>query len=290
MGGGQSSSRNSNAQREQQARAAQQAREAQERRQREEAAAARARAEADRKRQEEEKRRRDEEEAARIKANAPFRKPTPPRLALTNKEAGNVNNMTITIAPGLSSSTVILSRDIIGKVSKTGTQTKPKEPMKAAAGRYAGTKWEPMYALNMIVPEDPNSTDFSLLPGNNIYISAFPDKDYPEVWVKGRLREGLNYSTYGNILTQQSVELKANQIKAEAALAAAVRGQASATEESVIMWNPSETKGQNGAVAINYKTHGALTKVFLKPTIPFEIGYDSVPLLRPNVPPPPAPK
>jgi hypothetical protein len=286
MGNNNSSPRNNNAQREQQARAAQQAQEAQRKREQEAAAAARAKAEADRKRQEEEKRRRDEEEAARIKANTPFRKPIGPRLSLTNNQAGNVNNMTITIAPGLSSSTVILSRDIIGKVSKTGTQ--PKEPIRAPPGRYAGTQWEFAYTFNMIVPEDPTNTDFSLISRpNTAYISAFPDKDYPEVLVKGRPREMLGHPIYSHIITQQNAELKANQIKAEAALAAA-RGQASATEESVIMWNPSETKGENGAVAINYKTHGALTKVFLKPTIPFEIGYDSVPLLRPNIPPPPA--
>jgi hypothetical protein len=40
-----------------------------------------------------------------------------------------------------------------------------------------------------------------------------------------------------------------------------------------VLWNPSEKSGSKGAVAINYKTHGALTKVFLKPTIPFSITY-----------------
>ena len=115
---------------------------------------------------EEEMRRLEEE---RRKANEAFKKPSSPSLALTNKTSNSTNN-TIKIQPGLSSSTVILSRDIIGKVSKPG-------------------------------------------------------------------------------------------------------GSVPATEESVIMWNPSETKGENGAVAINYKTHGALTKLFLKPTIPFMITY-----------------
>jgi hypothetical protein len=245
-----------------------------------EAEAAR-KAEEDRKRQEEENRRRAEEEAARIRANAPFRKPIGPRLSLTNKESGDVNNMTIKIPPGLSSSTVILSRDIIGKVVK-GAALK-KEPMKAQAGTYTGTVWEPGYTGNLLVPEDPKLSMFDLLTTPRTYVSAFPDKDYPEVWVKGRPRQTLTYVEYHGQNAAQIVEREQNIMKFQ--ISPNPPG-----EESVIMWNPSETKGQNGAVAINYKTHGALTKVFMKPTIPFEIRYEPVPLLSTIDAPAPAPK
>ena len=245
-----------------------------ERRAAEAAAAAARKAEQDRIAQLEEKRIRDEEEAARIKANRPFQKPIPPRLALTPRSNGSVNNMTITIAPGLSSSTVILSRDIIGK----GSEYYP-EPMKISPGKYAGTSWEQYYISNFFLPEDPSFKIKPFEDGDKTtyrFISAFPDKDFPEVWVKGRQPETLTNLEYLIVLGRQDSEMRSNMYK--------FKEPRPLSEQNVIMWNPSETKGENGAVAINYKTHGALTKVFLKPTIPFEIGYAPLPLIAPRPP------
>jgi hypothetical protein len=246
-----------------------------EERQRAEAAAASRKAEEDRIAQLEEKRRRDEEEAARIKANRPFQKPIPPRLALTPRSNGSVNNMTITIAPGLSSSTVILSRDIIGK----GSEYYP-EPMDISPGKYAGTFWEGYYIQNFLVPEDPNFRIQPLQDGDKTtyqFTSAFPNKNFPEVWVKGRQPQTLTKSEYQIVLISQDTEMRSNRFDK-------FTKPRPLSEQNVIMWNPSETKGENGAVAINYRTHGALTKVFLKPTIPFEIGYALLPLIAPRPP------
>lgn len=252
-----------------------------EREERQRVEAERQRAEEDRKRQEEEKRKRDEEqrkrdeEAARIKANRPFQKPTPPRLGLTPRPNGSVNNMTITIAPGLSSSTVILSRDIIGK----GSEYYP-EPMEISPGKYAGTFWEGYYIQNFFVPEDPSFRLPPLQDGDKTtyqFTSAFPNKNFPEVWVKGRQPQTLTKLEYQIILVEQDTEMRTNRFNKFV-------NPRPLSEQNVILWNPSETKGENGAVAINYKTHGALTKVFLKPTIPFEIGYAPLPLIAPRPP------
>jgi hypothetical protein len=43
----------------------------------------------------------------------------------------------------------------------------------------------------------------------------------------------------------------------------------------VPMWNPSDDPvDKYGSHAINYNNYGSLTKLFLKPTIPFQITYD----------------
>jgi hypothetical protein len=40
------------------------------------------------------------------------------------------------------------------------------------------------------------------------------------------------------------------------------------------IWNPSDdVKDPLGSYAINYNNHGALTKLFMKPTLPFSINY-----------------
>ena len=246
-----------------------------ERKEREEAEAERQRAEEaarkaeeDRKRQEEENRRREEEAAALRKANTPFQKPTPPTLALTNKRSNQCVNCDIVIPPGLSSSTVILSRHII----PTGPKIYP-EPMKASSGKYAGSRWENEYIHNWRVPDDPsfvyNADDNSEFVGGGttglLFISAFPDKDFPEVWVKGT--PPIRYNNPDQFLEStllQDTEMRGNRSKFL---------YPDLSDQKVILWNPSETKGDKGAVAINYKTHGALTKIFLKPTIPFSITY-----------------
>lgn len=294
-----------------------------EREERQRAEEERQRAEQDRLRQEEEARRkraaeeeqrkRAEEEAARIKANTPFQKPTPPTLALTNKRSNQCQRCDIVIPPGLSSSTVILSRHIISGRPKA--YPTPKEP---PPGKYKDTLWEKPYLNNFLVPTflqyderdmwgsevlNPTIRDnmASIVPSyrgfdiSGIYWMdlawgnqpvkredgklvdrdrsewksipkfkcAFPDKKFPEVWVDGR-PETDEIKTFGEamkLLEEQYAELTTNISKRNN------------PEMETVLWNPSETKGENGAVAINYKTHGALTKVFLKPTIPFSITY-----------------
>jgi hypothetical protein len=246
-------------------------------------------AEEDRKRQEEENRIREqqrlkreaeeriraEEEAAYIKANTPFQKPTAPTLALTNKLSRPCLNCDIVIPPGLSSSTVILSRDIIGKQPKVvklpmlapiGNQNDPSGP-----GRYliGNGSLATIYSRNFLVPADPMNIiyvakgQFFLvnIGGKFACMCAFPNKKFPEVWVDGRPSKEYTYNEYVTINKEQESEYNENSDKLKN------------PELGIMLWNPSETKGDKGAVAVNYRTHGALTKVFLKPTIPFSITY-----------------
>jgi hypothetical protein len=297
----------------------------QERKRAEEAAR---KAEEDRKRQEEENRRieaarlkreaeerkRAEEQAAYIKANTPFKKPAAPTLALTNKLSKPCLNCDIVIPPGLSSSTVILSRNILAKRSMIIQRPKEipfpnKSDLKEA---YEKTGWGQLYKNNFLVPSfftyqkdgkrEPNVASAAVIfkEANNpdiplsmdlgsgtqaLKISdggtkieytdrntwknipkfkcAFPNKKFPEVWVDGRpeTNEIKTLEEVYNLIDEQNAELEANIVKLNN------------PKLETILWNPSEKNGDTGAVAVNYKSHGALTKVFLKPTIPFSITY-----------------
>jgi hypothetical protein len=236
----------------------------------------RERAEAKAKEEINDRRRQDGENFQRAEAlvssfqteSIPFKKPTAPTLSLTNKLSSECVNCDIVIPPGLSSSTVILSRNIIGKQPKVILAPKPIPP-----GKYKGTRFEKTYVLNYMVPENPY--DPLLLFLDNFesevlspitYKCAFPNKKFPEVWVDGRpaiaiTKKAKEETPAQKIFNEQNLELTKNidTIKNP--------------DLHVVLWNPSEKNSDKGAVAVNYRTHGALTKVFLKPTIPFSITY-----------------
>ena len=53
--------------------------------------------------------------------------------------------------------------------------------------------------------------------------------------------------------------------------------KASKNRQKVVrMWNPSDSPTDaEGAIALNYETHGALTKLYLKPTLPFNLTFSA---------------
>jgi hypothetical protein len=47
-------------------------------------------------------------------------------------------------------------------------------------------------------------------------------------------------------------------------------------QQVIRMWNPSdEPSDAQGSIALNYETHGALTKLYLKPTLPFNLTFSA---------------
>ena len=231
-----------------------------ERKEREEAEAARQRAEADRLRQEERKKRREEAEARRRKAKEPFIRPSGPPLALSNQTSRQCQRCDIVIPPGLSSSTVILSRDILGKVPIKYTIQLPR-----ADDFDNDTELVAEYNFPMLDTDKYSAKTVEealIVP----YKCKYPDGKFPDVWINGIPAGVTNLQNFLAIQAKAGDEFLRNVKR--------VGNQGTLDEDSrVIMWNPSETNGAEGAVAINYKTHGALTKVFLKPTIPFSISY-----------------
>jgi hypothetical protein len=125
--------------------------------------------------------------------------------------------------------------------------------------------------------KEPDKTKWRLIPK---FKCAFPKKKFPEVWVNGRpaTNEPKTVADAIKLLEEQYEEYNENLAKINN------------PEQETVLWNPSDKIGENSAVAINYKSHGGLTKVFLKPTIPFQIGYDALPPIAQTASPAPAPK
>jgi hypothetical protein len=221
-------------------------------------------AEADRKRQEEEEARKLQEFLAEIKAKADFVKPSSPTLQLKVETSGACGSCDITIQPGLSSSTVILSRDILGKIDVPKKSYPPSNLPKDAV--YDGDWFD--YGQNR---HENYARAFDGIPysrasnGSVLYNPPYPGSDFPEVLSKADIEKMAGKVEYAKKYSEQSYVENANRKKIDA--------ENALEKKRVRLWNPSETKGDKGAVAVNYKTHGALTKIFLKPTIPFSITY-----------------
>jgi hypothetical protein len=240
--------------------------EEEEARRRNEEAAAAAAADAERRRKEqlkiEQEQRAKDAEANRLKTVADFTKPISPTLALTWKTSTE-GNPDIQIQAGLSSSTVVLTRDILGKKSVVYPQPPGNlDSEDQTMGKYR--------LMNFHVP----SGDYELL-GNAFLLedteilsvlSRYPDRDFPDVWVKGRPARSMTVAEWKKSVKDQIAEFETNMLKFK-------DQNTPYGDKKVLIWNPADKAGDKSAVAINYKTHGALTKVFLKPTIPFSITY-----------------
>jgi hypothetical protein len=91
-----------------------------------------------------------------------------------------------------------------------------------------------------------------------------------------------NRKVAGNGIQEQSngTEIRAafkSDLDAWSANQRSNAAKARANRQKVVrMWNPSDnpTDG-DGAIALNYETHGALTKLYLKPTLPFNLTFSA---------------
>jgi len=113
-------------------------------------------------------------------------------------------------------------------------------------------------------PYPSNTSNGGRTPATTLSANANPPtllSDASEHWKN-------NGTDYENEYKQQQSRETAlvNSLNAAAALIKANR-----------MWNPSDDRTDPlGSYAINYKNYGALTKLFLKPTLPFSVNYSGM--------------
>lgn len=201
-----------------------------------------------------------------LAANTDFSRPSGPTLELTVPKSFVCAQCDIIIEKGISSSTVVLSRDILGKIDIPKKEYPPSNLPEDAL--VEGDEWldrgnhNKTYYLKAADGTFRSRTKtFS-----SVYSPPFPGSDFPEVLSKADVETMAGRVEYNKKYADQSFVEFANKKKIDA--------ENRLEKKRVRMWNPSETKGDNGAVAINYKTHGALTKVYLKNTIPFTVGFN----------------
>ena len=189
-----------------------------------------------------------------------FKRPLPISNSLSIATSANGNACRLSIDPTLSSSTVILSRNILSKMRLPGqvqpVSNLPSKPKENCAPTVipdcsSGCWYEPPYRRTSSDPEKP-ATDKSVAKG-----TLLSDADV------GWQNNGLSY--YTTYMQQCQVE-QVNRKKFS---------KANISKRVVRVWNPSDDPlDKYGSLAVNYHNHGALTKLFLKPTIPFQFTFD----------------
>jgi hypothetical protein len=205
-----------------------------------------------------------------------FQRPEPVKEALSIRTSGNCNSCKLTVDPTLSSATVVLTRNILGKIRPPGQNTVPSNLPFAPNAEF---KEKGFMALK-------GAPDCS---GGCWYVPPHPsqgDAGHPKTdksVAKGTLLSDAdihwenNSLTYGVTYWNQYVEEQKNRKKFIKEML---------KHRVVRIWNPSDDPlDRSGSHAINYENHGALTKLYLKPTIPFQFSFDPTGLMPP--PPPP---
>ena len=192
-----------------------------------------------------------------------FQKGSPPEnMKLTISGSASCPSCRIGIEADFSSSVVILSRDIMGKI--------PAPPPKAQSDSWV---WDNSVAFGedgipYLVETPPERTQRCSNRCNYLVADS-------SVW--GKKRYGHPVDAKGNtdlesgdfltaLFEEDLVAWKSDQRMASK--------RTQSNKKMVYMWNPSDDpKDPNGSIAVNYNNHGALTKLFLKPTLPFTVTF-----------------
>jgi hypothetical protein len=171
---------------------------------------------------------------------------------------------TLTIDPTISSSTVVLSRDILGKV----TAPAPAYPPSNLA------EFVPS-ANHREYPEGPPDNEWC--NGGCLYVPPHNSRTGGAVppttlsWANGTLLSDDTDAWMNNNVAY------ANHWRAQQQLESAhklILDQRNASVKMVRIWNPSDDPTDPaGSIQVNWNNHGALTRLFLKPTIPFTVSF-----------------
>ena len=200
-----------------------------------------------------------------------FKRPSPITKPLSISSSASCATCRLTIDPSLSSATVVLSRNILGKTRPPSAPLPPSNlPSRPTAAGFPSKVPECSKGCWYVVPyrsddggKDSPPTDKSVAKGTVLSERSHHWKD--------------NAAAYISEYVEQVAEEKANRLKFL---------KNSTKDRIVRIWNPSDDPvDKYGSLALNYDNYGALTKLYLKPTIPFQFSFDPTGLSAP----PPAP-
>lgn len=208
-----------------------------------------------------------------------FQKGSPPEnMKLTIGGSASCPSCRIGIEADFSSSVVILSRDIMGKI--------PAPPPKAQSDSWV---WDNFVGIDgnglpYLVEWDPEIRRRCV--NTCKYKRANPEVFGMKQISGGDAGEKVDIGPDGTImLSFKSADGFTNAYNVEQHFAddlAAWKADQNASRAKgetkrgnmVYMWNPSDDpKDPNGSIAVNYQNHGALTKLFIKPTLPFTVTF-----------------
>jgi hypothetical protein len=195
-----------------------------------------------------------------------FKNGTPPeKVTLTIREAAGCSTCVIRTDGGMTIASVMMTRDILGNVDGPAP--------KAASDSWI---WDDAVAFNEKgVPELAETTqeiDERCKAKCNYKFAnpAMVGQGPADRKVAGNgIQQQNNGTEFRAAFKSDKDAWSANQ-RANAAKSKANR------QKVVRMWNPSDSPTDgDGAIALNYETHGALTKLYLKPTLPFNLTFSA---------------
>jgi hypothetical protein len=103
--------------------------------------------------------------------------------------------------------------------------------------------------------------------GSVLYSPPYPGSDFPEVLSKADVEQMAGRIEYAKKYATQSFVENANRKKIDA--------ENKLEKKRVRIWNPSDNPTDpEGSIALNYNNYGALTKLHIKPTIPFKVEFN----------------
>jgi hypothetical protein len=197
-------------------------------------------------------------------------------LSLSVKNSSSCDTCKIILDPTLSSSSVTLTRDILGKINAS---------QKAPSDSWT---WDRFVIFENGVPTlfetrqdiekrcasrcSYKRADPSVFGLTQISASGVSEK----VNVAGdgtmQLALGSAFANWANI----DAHFKEDKAKWEAdQKLTAKRSQTNTSDKMVRIWNPSDDPTDpNGSIALNYNNYGALTKLHIKPSIPFKVEFN----------------
>jgi hypothetical protein len=197
-------------------------------------------------------------------------------LALSVKNSSSCDTCKIILDPTLSSSSVTLTRDILGKIPAS---------QKAPSDNWT---WDRFVIFQNGVPTlFESNADIDLRCGSRCTYKRADPSAFGQTKIKASgcseetdvgpdgtvvLRLGSAGANRSNVLCHfrdDKIAWEADQKLASR------RSQTKSSEKMVRIWNPSDDPTDpDGSIALNYKNHGALTKLHIKPSIPFKVEFN----------------
>lgn len=173
----------------------------------------------------------------------------------------------IDVDPTITSSSVVLSRDILGKLEVPDMGTASDEwEWDETVGWKDGKPYQDLERQNSggarVFKADGTPGGLKGFGSGNWYKAADPSR-----WGKdGFNSEGQRWMNDYIDLSILGFNTDYNAWKADQDKHSKTVG----TQKQVYIWNPSD----DGIVEMNRETYGALTKLFLKPTLPFKVSFN----------------
>jgi hypothetical protein len=209
--------------------------------------------------------------------SAKFERPTnSTSLALSIKNSSSCDTCKIILDPTLSSSTVTLTRDILGKINAS---------QKATSDSWV---WDKFVIFEKGVPTlFETNEDIDKRCGSRCSYKRADPSAFGQTKIKATgcgeetdvggdgtviLKLGSAGANRSNVLCHFRDDKNAWEADQKLTVK---RSQTNSSDKMVRIWNPSDDPTDpDGSIALNYTNYGALTKLHIKPSIPFKVEFN----------------